>query len=110
MSPEYVTSVEYAADRARWDAHIERVDRLVDRLQILLEEQSGERERMARMERDIDRSHAKHRAHEADHRDLGERLDRIESRQGRIWWGMVGALALLEAVIRATPLMERLIR
>jgi hypothetical protein len=64
---------------------------LVPRLQSLLEARSGERAEAQTLQRDVDRAHEKIRSIDA-------RQDRMEARQSKHHWIVVGAVTVLQAL------------
>lgn len=102
-SDHYVTRVEYTRDRTESRVFIARAERLLERLEQILEERSGDRREIEQMQRDIEASHVKHRQHYKEHKQITERFARIETRQMRLWYGLLGALAVIEIVVRLIP-------
>lgn len=74
---------------AKMGVFVENINRLLPKIEAMIEGRSGEDERDKTLVRDINSAHEKIRAMDA-------RQDRMESRQNRQYWMMIGGLGTLQ--------------
>jgi len=90
------------------------IRQFVPKLDALLLRDQGDAVRAEAVRRDVDRAHEKLRSHAQEHEEINARLERrhadviarierSERRFNRVYWMLIGGLAVVEVVWRALP-------